>query len=150
MSKYTFSRFVYFDTNILSHLAKNRHLWKGLYDFLEENDLTLGISNAQRLELSDANKLHQNLVELFISGPSAVLKTWDMILAEEVRAHPQRRADTLLLYPINALLLQSRGLKKLEDFFSARSLNKERRGQLWHAQQMAERHAELKSNFQPS
>lgn len=150
MPEYTFSRFAYLDTNILSHLAKNRHLWSKLFDFLKESGLTLGISSAQIAELSDAKSLHQSLVALFISVPSAALKTWDIILAEEVKTHPQRRTETMLLYPLNALLLESNGLQKLEDLLSSRNLRKARQDQLWHAQQSAERHAKLKSNFPPS
>lgn len=150
VSKYNFSRFAYFDTNILSHLAKNRQLWPKLFDFLKESDLSLGISSAQIAELSDAKNLHQSLTGLFMSVPSAALKTWDVILSEEVKSHPQKRTETLLLYPLNTLLLESNEPKKFEEFFSSISLHKARKGQLWQAQQIAERHTRLKNNFPPS
>ncbi len=148
--KHSFSRFAYFDTNIISHLAKNRQLWSKLSDFLMQNDLTLGISSAHAAELSDAKKLHQILSDLFISVPSAVLKTSDMILAKEVKAHPSKRQDSLLLYPLNTILIEPNGLHKLQEFFSSKKLYNARKDQLLHAQQMARRHNELKNNFPPS
>jgi hypothetical protein len=36
MTNSTFSRFVYCDTNIICHLAKNRHLWQILFDFFND------------------------------------------------------------------------------------------------------------------
>ena len=148
--KHSFSRFAYFDTNIISHFAKNRPLWSKLSDFLIQNDLTLGISSAHAAELSDAQKLHQILADLFVSVPSAVLKTPDMILAEEVKAHPSKRQDSLLLYPLNAILFEPNGLLKLQEFFSSMKLHNARKDQLLHAQHMARRHNELKNNFPPS
>jgi hypothetical protein len=136
-AQYTFSRFVYFDTNIISHIAKNGHLWRPLFDFLERNDLTLGISSAQVVELSDAKGLHQDLVALFLGVPSGLLKTWDIILDEEVKAHPQERKESLLLYPVNAMLLEKKGVKRLQDFLSSRGLGIARKDQLKHARQMA-------------
>jgi hypothetical protein len=149
-TEYTFSRFVYFDTNILSHLAKNKHLWRPLFDFLQQNDLTLGISGAQAVELSDVKGLHRELIALFLGVPSAILKPWDIILEEEVKAHPQKRDDTLLFYPLNAMLLEVNGVGKLQDFLSSQKLSIARKDQLNHAQQMAGRHAQLKNNFPPS
>ena len=55
--KHSFSRFAYFDTNIISHLAKNRQLWSKLSDFLIQNDLTLGISSAHALDTENRERL---------------------------------------------------------------------------------------------
>jgi len=150
MSDYTFSRFVYFDTNIISHLAKNKHLWPKLFDFLTQNDLTLGVSGAQVSELSDAKSLHQILAEMFVLIPSATVKTWDVILTEEVNAHPQKRTVSLLGYPLNALLLEPDGVQKLQDFLASKKLNRARKDQLCHARQSAKRHTKLKGNFPPT
>jgi hypothetical protein len=116
MQEHTFSRFVYFDTNILSHLAKNKQLWSKLSEFLTQNDLTLAVS-VQVAELSDAKSLHQSLTELFVSVPSALVKSWDVILNEEVKAHPQKRTETLLTYPLNAVIFEQDGIQKLQEFF---------------------------------
>ena len=150
MANHTFSRFAYFDTNILSHLAKNKHLWPKLFEFLTQNDLTLGISGAQVSELSDAKNLHQVLVEMFVMVPSATLKNWDVILDEEVNAHPQKRTKPLLDYPLNAILLEKDGIQKLQDFLASKKLGEARKDQLNHAQQFAKRHTELKGNFPQS
>jgi len=147
MQAHTFSRFVYFDTNILSHFAKNKQLWSKLSEFLTENDLTLAVS-VQVAELSDAKSLHQSLTELFVSVPSALVKSWDVILNEEVKAHPEKRTETLLTYPLNAIIFD--GVQKLRDFFSSKNLRDARKDQLENAQQYAKRHTDLKGNFPPS
>jgi hypothetical protein len=144
---YTFSRFVYFDTNIISDLVKSKHLWRPLFDFLEKNDLTLGLSGAQVVELSDVKKLHEDLVALFLGVPCALLKPWNMVLDEEVKAHPHERKESLLLYPLNAMLLEPKGVEKLQDLLSSRELCAARSDQLNDAGKMAQSHAQLKDNF---
>jgi len=149
-ANYTFSRFIYFDTNIISHIAKNMDLRRPLFDFLKQNDLTLGVSGAQVVELSDAKGLHENLVALFLSVPSGLLKTWDTILDEEVGAHPHERGESLLLYPLNAVPLEPGGVRKFQGSLSSKGMRTVREDQLKHARQMAQRHAQLKGNFPPS
>jgi hypothetical protein len=149
MPKHTFSRFVYFDTNILSHLAKNEELWTKLHEFLSQNDLTLAVS-VQVAELSDAKNLHQSLTKMFVSVPSALVKSWDVILDEEVKAHPEKRTETLLTYPLNAMIFDPNGIQKIQDFLSSNDLSNARRDQLDHARQYARRHADLKDNYPPS
>lgn len=145
----TFSRFVYFDTNIISDVAKHPTLWSKLATVFEKNDLTLGLSTGQMAELSDARELHPSLVPFFFSVPTALLKTWDVILAEEVEAHPRRRTESLLMYPVNAMLLEDGGMEKLLAFLSSDPLADARRNQRLCAHLMGERHAQLKSNFPP-
>jgi hypothetical protein len=150
MTPFTFSRFAYFDTNIISNLAKNQSLRDSLSAFLVEHDLTLGLSTAQVVELADARKLHTSLVALFLSVPTALLKTWDAVIAEEVEAHPRRRTQSLLMYPVNAMLLEDGGIGRLYGLLSSEPLAKARRGQLLYAQQMEARLTRLKNNFPPS
>lgn len=150
MTSYTFSRFAYFDTNIISEIAKQPTLWPRLGVFLEKNDLTIGLSTGQIAELADATELHSSLVSLFFSVPTAFLKTWDEIIKEEVEAHPQKRTQSLLMYPVNAMWLEKDGIEKLYAFFTSSELVDARQGQLACARQMGARHAELKSNFPPS
>jgi hypothetical protein len=150
VTPFTFSRFAYFDTNIISEIAKNHLFQEKLFEFLKEQDLTLGLSTGQVAELADAQGLHTSLVALFFSVPTAVLKTWDMIIDEEVEAHPQRRTQSLLMYPVNAMLLEDDGIERLHEFLSSEELAEARRQQLQHAQQMSSRHLQLKGNFPPS
>jgi hypothetical protein len=150
MSEHTFLHFAYFDTNILSHLAKNKQLWAKLFGFLTQNHLTLGIGGAQVAELSDARNLHQALAEMFVALPSAILKNWDTVLDEEVIAHPQQRTESLFYYPLNALLFEQNGLQALQDFLSSSQLSDARKDQLFHAQKFAKHHSELKDNFPKS
>jgi len=146
----SFSRFVYLDTNIYSYLAKNIHHWKRLSDFLTANDLCLALSHAHQAELAEAKTLHDKLVDLLLLMPSAAIKPWDVVLKEEVKAHPQCRTDSLLLYPFNQLLLEKNGNHTILSWFTSDNLTRARKDQLTGAQQMQARHSALKNNFPPS
>jgi len=128
MPDHTFSRFAYFDTNILSQLAKDRSLWRRLTAYLLDNDLTLALSS-QVAELSDVPRLHDALADMLVSVPAAIIKTWDTVLDEEVVAHPGLRGDTLLAYPLNALIIEEGGPAKLWAFLSSHGLSQARQGQ---------------------
>lgn len=147
MTNFSFTRFAYFDTNILSTLAKRQLLWSRLFEFLKDNDLTLGIGGPQIVELSDADRLHRELVDLFINVPSGLLKDWLVIIDEEVKAHPKKRRESLLLYPLNAVLFEENGLNKLEAFLSSEQLRDARNDQLLNAKQMYTNLTRLKPNF---
>jgi len=149
MFEFTFSRFIYLDTNIISYLAKNRSIWSQLFNFLYENDLCIGI-NVQFAELCDAKSLHRDLAELFVLLPSASIKTFDEVVHEEVKAHPQIRSDSLLLFPYNQLLLEEDGPTVIEDFLKSPKLHEVRKNQLRSAKQFKKRHYQLKPNFPPS
>ena len=97
MARPSFSRFVYCDTNILSQLAKHRELWPPLSQYLLQHDLTLAVGG-QVAELADAPRLHESLAALLTAVPAAIIKQWDVILDEEVSAHPGQRHETLLSY----------------------------------------------------
>lgn len=148
--EYTFSRFIYLDTNIVSHFVKNEQLWSKLFAYLKEVGLTLGIGGGQVSELSDAKSLLPDLARFLISVPTGIIKNWDEVIAEEVGSHPGLRTDTLLMYPLNAIILEEDGFAKLLQFLNSDALADARRDQLNHARQMGDRHAQLKSNFPPS
>lgn len=150
MTPSTFSRFAYFDTNIISEIAKNRPIQQDLFDFLEKHDLTLGLSTGQISELADAKDLHPSLVALFFNVPTAFLKTWNEIISEEVEAHPDRRNQPLIMSTVNAMFLEEGGIESLYEFLSSEQLSEARSQQLAHAKQMGARHSLLKNNFPPS
>ncbi len=150
MSPFSFSNFAYFDTNIILEIAKDKSLWNELYTFLGQNDLTMGLSTGQIAEIADAKKLHQSLVGLFLSVPTALLKVWDEIINEETESHPNRRTKTLMMYPLNAILAENNGIDKLFAFLSSNNLAKARSQQKILATQMYPRHKQLKKNFPPS
>jgi hypothetical protein len=129
VSDHTFSRFLYCDTNILSHLATSKTLWPTLNAYLLRNDLTLAVGSGQLAELTDADRIHERLAMLLVCLPSALIKTPEAILSEEVAAYPGRRANDLLLYPLNALLGEPDGPKGLHDYLSSPGLRAARRGQ---------------------
>ena len=136
--------------DILSHLARSNHLWPALNDYLLRHDLTLGVGSGQMAELADVDRLHERLATLFVCLPSALIKTPNAVLSEEAAAHPGRRADDLLLYPLNALLGEQGGPKGLQEYLSSPGLRAARRGQREAAEASRLRHSELKSNFPPS
>jgi len=141
----TFSRFAHFDTNILSILAKNQSLWQPLQDFLYDNDLCLAIGEGQFAELNSDDRLHQPLNDLLTAVPSAIIKNHQIILDEEVKAHPDKRTDTLLQYPLNSLF----GTNDLSNYLSSSELTEARNEQKLNSQIWMQRLIALQSNFPP-
>lgn len=135
----------YFDTNILSYLAKNQQLWTKLSDFLNHNDVVIGISQGLIAELVDATRLHANLADLFVSVPTAILKPFEVVIEEEVEAHPERRSQSI----INAII-DDADHALLHTTLASKSLAASREIQQDDAKQMSARLLQLKSNFPPS
>jgi hypothetical protein len=150
MSEYTFSRFVYLDTNIVSEIVKNEQIWSRFFEYLRDAGLTLGMGGGQISELSDAKSLLTDLARFLISVPTGLIKNWDEIIAEEVTSHPSMRTESLLMYPLNAILLENDGFSKLIRFLKSKGLTDARNDQLKHAKKMKDQHASLKSNFPPA
>lgn len=142
----SFSRFTYFDTNILSILAKEQARWRPLQDFLYRDDLCIAVSGAQVAELSSDTRLHRPLNDLLTAVPSVLIKTADVILDEEVQAHPGRRAGTLMQYPLNALF----GTQDFAQYLSSPELAEARRNQRQTAGLWMQKLIDLKPNFPPS
>lgn len=142
----TFSRFAHFDTNILSTLAKDKSLWRPLQEFLHSNDLCLAIGSGQIAELNSDDRLHEPLNDLLTFVPSALIKTHEVILDEEVKSHPHKRIDTLFQYSLNALL----GKPDFGNYLSSPELTEARNEQKQTSQTWMQRLFSLKSNFPPS
>lgn len=150
MTEYTFPQFIYFDTNIMSHFVKNEQMWPKLFGYLRESELTMGVGGGQVSELADAKSLLTDLARFLISVPTGIIKNLDELIAEEVISHPSKRSDTLLMYPLNAILSEEDGYANLLQFLNSKDLADARKDQLSHAKLMGARHAKLKSNFPPS
>ncbi len=146
---HTFSRFVYCDTNILSFLARRQEAWPRLARRLIVNDLTLAIG-PQVAELADASQLHRALSAMFVAIPAAIIKTADLVFEEELRAYPHFRTDSLLSYPLNALLYEPDGLEQVAHYLASEPLRDVRRAQQASSRLMLSRHAELRANFPPA
>ena len=147
MSRHTFSHIIYCDTNILSYIAKNKNIWNKLFEFLTENDLTLGIGGPQLSELSDATRLHKTFSEMFVFFPSVLLKPHEIIFDEEVKAHPNKRKSLLSENPLNSFLMVDDGIQKLQNQLFSSNLSEARNDQLHHAAKLLVRHNLLKDNF---
>lgn len=150
MPEFKFSRFIYLDTNIVSYFVKNESAWAPFREFLAESGLTLGIGGGQISELSDAKSLLPDLARFLVSVPTGIIKNWDEIISEEVEAHPSPRMDSLLMYPLNAILLEDSGFENLLQFLSSKSLSDARRDQIRHAEKMRAQQGKLKHNFPPT
>lgn len=150
MCPFTFSRFVYCDTNILSYLATNQQLWRPLFRFLTDNDLCLALAEGNLLELADADRLHSPLTDLLVSVPSALVKLTETIIDEEVSAHPRPRTDPLLHYPINAVLAEPDGKQTVVGLLGSSEVRKKREEQLRDAEKLAPTLARVKANYPPS
>lgn len=142
----TFSRIAYFDTNIISHLAKNKQLWSKLDEFLVQHGLILGVGAAQFMELSAAPGLHQALAELLITVPSGLLKQENTIVDEEVKAHPQGRAETLF-HSFTYNKSPQELWEDLPGLLSSSKMSEMREFQLRYARLMPVQLAQLKDNF---
>jgi hypothetical protein len=142
----SYSRFVHCDTNILSEFAKKPELWRLLQDFLHENDLCLAVSGAQAAELSNIAKLYEPLNLLLTAVPSALIKSAETILQEEIDAYPNARVETLLQYPLNALL----GKPDFGQFLSSPGLGEARAQQRSASQEWMTKLETLRSNFPTS
>ena len=140
-----YSRFAYFDTNILSIIAKDPTRWRPLQDFLYRDKLCLAISGAQVAELSSDTRLHQPLNDFLTAVPSALIKPAHEILDEEVNAHPARRSESLFAYPLNALY----GKQDFAQYLSSAALVQARSEQRQTARIWMQQLSELKSNFPP-
>lgn len=141
-----YSRFAYFDTNILSIIAKNQTHWRPLQDFLYRNKLCLAITGAQVAELSSAARLHQPLNDILTAVPSALIKPAHEILAEEVNAYPNRRSESLFAYPLNALY----GKQDFTQYLSSKELVQARQEQRQAAHIWMQQLNDLKPNFPPT
>ena len=147
---FSYSRFVYFDTCIISEIVKNRSLWGNLFEYLINNDLTLGLSTGQISELADAKNLHQELVSFLFGVPSALLKVPEDIVNEEVLAHPKFRNENLAMKLINSMLFEKDGIDNLLNFFASEKLSEARKQQKKMSLGCSQRIINLKTNFPPS
>lgn len=153
---YTYRNFAYLDTNILSYLAKklrDRKIVQVLQfrDYLLEKDLTVAISEAHMLELSDADRLYEPLAVLLVTLPSALIKAREAILREEVKAHPLSNTESILAQRLNPLIVEPNGLTLIqENSFSKDYVTKARNEQLSQAGQLRRNHSKLKPNFPAS
>lgn len=140
------SRFAYFDTNILSDLAKDASQWTPLKNFLQRDNLYLAISGAQVAELCSDTRIHKPLNEMLTSVPSAIIKNPDTIFDEEVKAHPSRRLESLFQYDLTL----KAGSQDFEQYLSSPELVQTRQEQRQSIQVWEQRLDDLKSNFSPS
>jgi hypothetical protein len=141
----TYTRFVHFDTNIASNIAKDKALWSPLRDFLFDNDLCLAVGEGLVAELNSDDRLHAPFVDLVTYVPSAIIKTHDVILDEEVRSYPEKRSESLLSSPITSRTNKAEFIK----FLSSPALTKARADQRNTSQDWVKLIEDLKPNFEP-
>jgi hypothetical protein len=96
----------YFDTNIHGILADGPESWGRVRRFLLDHNLLLAISDANVLELSDVSDDHPDLARFLLGMPSALLKTANQIIEEEVQAHLSGATANPLLGPLGSLVFE--------------------------------------------
>lgn len=148
--KFTYSNFIYLDTNIISELVKSKIYCPSFANFLLSNDLCIAISDAHFAELYDFKYSYEELARFLLLIPSAMIKTRDKIIEEEIKSHPNKRTKSLRAIPINQLILEEDGHNKLMNYFSSYKLGRARKEQLQSAKKMLGVHKKLKPNFPPS
>ncbi|HEC35594.1 MAG TPA: hypothetical protein ENI39_03565 [Anaerolineae bacterium] len=97
----------YFDTNVYGTLVQQPDSWRPISDYLLENNLLLGVSDVNVLELSSAPGLHRDLARFLLRVPSALFKPASRIMAEEVEGYLNGEEVNPLLGPIASLPLES-------------------------------------------
>jgi hypothetical protein len=97
----------YFDTNIYRMLAERSDSWSPVREFLFGHNLVLAMSDVNVLELSDVSELHSDLARFLLGVPSALLKTANQIIEEEVQGYLSGATVNPLLGPISSLILES-------------------------------------------
>ncbi len=150
MDEKIYDNYLYLDTNIYGHLCKNKHLLKPLSEYLFSNNLSIAITGANMAELHDAGFLHNDLISILIQLPSSLLKSWDTILEEEIQSHPKMFSESILGYPLNSLIFENNGIKKLEELFINPKLTEARKLQIENSKKLYQKHLDLKNNFPPS
>ena len=136
-----YSRFAYFDTNILSIIAKDSTRWRVLQDFLYRDKLCLAISGAQVAELSSDTRLHKPLNDFLTAVPSL------MKSSTKKSTHTRRDVRRVCLpIPLNALY----GKQDFARYLSSAELVQARGEQRQTARIWMQHLSELKSNFPES
>lgn len=136
----------YFDTNVLSELAKNPSLTAPLRKFLNSQGLVLGLGEAQVAELSDASRLHLDLVNVLNNLPLGLLKGFEQIISEEVASHPNSRTQP----PFSVRLPSGVTTQELlGTIFSSQKLRESRAIQRQFAERMPERIVQGRADYPP-
>ncbi len=78
----------YLDSNIFSIFADDPSLANRFRAFIESKNLTLSLSDVNLAEISDATRKHEKIADFICSGPTALIKNQEMLLAEEVENYP--------------------------------------------------------------
>ena len=149
--QFTYSNFIYLDTNIFGFVTEREELWTPLFDYCTSNDLTVAVSEANLSELSDVRYMHRNLMRLSLSVPSALIKPVDQLVGLEVASYPNKiTSGSILHYPLNLALVEANGPQNLQRHLSSPELRKGRADQITHAKQMPGVLSVAKSQNKPS
>jgi hypothetical protein len=143
---YSYSRCVYFDTNIISIIVEHPEWYRPLFNFLFKNNFHIALSDALLVELSQATRKHDEFNTFFTLLPSAKIIGFEAVIEEEVKSYPKMRADTLLLWPTNLEF----GRQTITSWLGSDKIREARRKQLLYAKDMKQYLESVRSNFPPS
>jgi hypothetical protein len=142
----SYSGCVYFDANIINMAVEHPEWNRPLFNFLFKNNLCIAFSDALLVELSQASKKHDEFNTFFTVLPSAKIKSFEVVIDEEVNSYPKTRTDTLVLPPASS----ESGKQTIANWLSSDEIKEARRKQLLYAENIKQHLESVKSNFPPS
>ena len=120
--------------------------YRPLFNFLFKNNLYIALSDALLVELSQASKKHDKFNTFFTVLPSVKIKSFEVVIEEEVNSYPNMRTDILVLPPTSS----ESGKQKIANWLISDEIEKARRKQLLYAKTIKQHLESVKSNFPPS
>lgn len=140
----------YFDTNVFSALVKKPASWPIVRTLFVQNNLLLGVSDVNYLELSDVPGLHRDLAFFLLKTPSAFFKPATQMIEEEIKAYLAGEEVDPLVGPISTLLLESDDpVGTLEAFFREQVITDIRSAMVERKPAFVDRIEDTLRNFQP-
>lgn len=152
LDKFSVFRIAYFDTNIISELSQNENedLVRSLSNFFIRHNMVLGFGEGNILELSDAERQYHSIISLILHFPSVILRLESEILKYEISSYLDPSFPVSVIRgPINPILLETDGLKKLYDLLAHPEIKKERANQKRLAKLLGSVHEQARKNFPP-
>jgi hypothetical protein len=143
---YSYSRCVYFDTNIISIIVEHPEWYRPLFNFLFKNNSYVALPDALLAELSQATRKHDEFNTFFSLLPSAEIIGFEAVIEEEVKSYPKMRADTLMLWSTNLEFARHSIISCL----GSDKIREARRKQLLYAKNMKQYLESVRSNFPQS
>jgi len=121
-----------------------------LLEFLTVEDLCIAVDANNCVELSRAERVHEDVAYLLLLMPSCLVKEHKTVLAEEAVAYPEGRGDSLLLTPLNHLMQEKDALEQISMILKGHAVKSAADSRASRNRKLSSAIEALKSNFPPS